>query len=911
MRVQLRYSESVLHPTRAALIRGDSPEGWLREMNRWGLAPEALACYVVPESIHSLRPAGLFVVFQAGAALEGIDFPEPYGGLEERLFLPVHADVFPVLNPDELKKGLVWERQLFHPTIGLVGFSPDDAVDPAHWLAVPPPLKTNWTLAHPGWAARPRLQQIRMPQPTVHEVLESFKEGFQSQPLDKIPGKAEVTPLSLRNGLLGLLMAIPQALGWMLQTLIERFGNEKPDTTRTQSSAESSPPAPDWLRRLRHWLTPKMRPEDVANKQKSEIERLLNLFGENMEEALKYAIPLDSPYLNRGSAEPGSQLMARLTPFDFRRLGGGGPVDHWDVGEYYADLRKNYYLAATKAIEANDFKRAAYIYAHLLGDLPNAARSLEQGKYYREAAILYKDHLKNRSQAASCFETGGLLLEAIDEYLALEKYEKVGDLYQTMNQSAQAAAYYEKSAGVSWANQDFLEAARIFHDKLEQTEKARQILLTGWKESKQSEQCLKQYFDGIKTDPALLNQGVRDVFSLHTPKPRRASFLNVLVQLNESQAEPRLLETARNLAYEIISEEAGEGNLNHLHVLKKFLPEDRLIAADCSRYTTQQASPAKNQVARADMHLDREVRWVTALCYRNQYLALGIKEATVQLVRGNWYGHFESYAWNHAVKENECLKLIADPLYSQQVVLYASSGQMTEEKTLPKNKYFDQALQIVSPAWLVDGFTAFTFNASGGICSLMARAHQMSIHHYSAGLALKKSVDCRFENEIPFLIFHSSVLADMTYGQGHYYTHRGSFLIQIAEEGEARWFNVQAAIHRLVAATVAGQFVLALATEQGARLVRPTPDQRVTEEAFFARELVPIVSIRFVAADKLVVAGKHQVKVYRMEGGTTPQLLHTFETHSPIVDILSPPHRNRVAWLEESGRIASCDLDSV
>jgi hypothetical protein len=150
----------------------------------------------------------------------------------------------------------------------------------------------------------------------------------------------------------------------------------------------------------------------------------------------------------------------------------------------------------------------------------------------------------------------------------------------------------------------------------------------------------------------------------------------------------------------------------------------------------------------------------------------------------------------------------------------------------------------------------------------------------------------------------------MTYRNGYYYTYRGSFLIQIAEGGEARRFHVQAAISRLVASTVAGQFVLALATEQGGKLIRPTSDQPATEEDFFARERVPIVAIRFVAADQLVVAGKYGANVYRMEGAT-PQLLRTFETQSPIVDILSPPHRNRVAWLEESGRIAICDLDQA
>ena len=165
---------------------------------------------------------------------------------------------------------------------------------------------------------------------------------------------------------------------------------------------------PGLFQRLESWLGGRI--DNLEQKRQNEIERLLKLFGENLEEALKYAIPLGGPYQDRGAAPPSARLGARATDFNLRGLGGGGRADVWNLDAYRDNLGLQYRQAATREIEAGRFKKAAYIYAHLLADFHSAALTLEQGGFYREAAALYQDHLNNRLAAAKCLENGGLLI---------------------------------------------------------------------------------------------------------------------------------------------------------------------------------------------------------------------------------------------------------------------------------------------------------------------------------------------------------------------------------------------------------------------------------------------------------------------------------------------------------------------
>jgi tetratricopeptide (TPR) repeat protein len=628
------------------------------------------------------------------------------------------------------------------------------------------------------------------------------------------------------------------------------------------------------------------------------------MFDENTDEALKYAIPLDSPYLNRGTADPSSRLGSHTTDFDLGKLGGGRQTDSWNVhSSYYHDLRNKYQRAAQKEMEAKDFKKAAYIYAHLLGDFQSAANVLEQGKHYREAAVLYKDHLNNMPAAAGCLERGGLLLEAIDLYDQLHKYEKVGDLYGKMEQPENAEKYYEQSIDHLLANKDYLDASRIMQEKIKNPDRALETLFKGWTDSRQSESCLMLYVSmQYEKDAAKAVSGLQDIYEHHTPPYKKNQFLNVLTYINEKENNADLLDTSRTIAYEIISEELSKGKLSNLPTLQKFLPEDPLITSDCSRFNARSNTrPAEPSSAAEVLQLDKGVKWITAVVHRSQFLVLGIKNARLQLARGNWYGHLEYCTWNDHIKVSDYFMLITDPLRSNRVLLHTSGGIALEEKKLPKNKYFDEELLVFSPTWLSKGYSGISFNSQGGITALAATNHKLSLHHYTMEVFLQHTLDGQFEGKAPMLLA-SHYLSEMIYRNGFYYTFQENLFMKISEEGIIRHTDVGAIISTFAASTHYAKFRIALATDQGCLLMRQVGGELKPAHDFFAQNLEP-VDIRFISASNLVVAGKHKAVVYEIQEDSV-KARQTFESGSPIVAILPTADRHQIALLEDNGKIA-------
>jgi hypothetical protein len=324
MLLRLHYNERPRHAASAAFLRGNAPDGWLREISRWGVEAQQLECYVVPESIHAVRPAGLLVIFRGTSPAVPAGLLHPYGCLAGRLYLPVHATLCPEVDPTELKDLLLWERQLFHPTVGLVGFSAADRLDLADLLDCPPPLGTDWGLAHPGLPAKPPLGEIEVQQPTLEEVMASFKELVDPKDIqDILEGEEEKSSLvrdlftNLNGGLLNGALSVLQKIKGVWPS-----GNDNNDRNGTD---QAGPPGPGPFDRLENWLRENL--EEIQRKRNNEIQRLLNLFDQDTDEALKYAIPLDSPYQNRGTSAPTSQLPQHPTDFDLGKLGGGGVTD--------------------------------------------------------------------------------------------------------------------------------------------------------------------------------------------------------------------------------------------------------------------------------------------------------------------------------------------------------------------------------------------------------------------------------------------------------------------------------------------------------------------------------------------------------------------------------------------------------
>jgi hypothetical protein len=395
--------------------------------------------------------------------------------------------------------------------------------------------------------------------------------------------------------------------------------------------------------------------------------------------------------------------------------------------------------------------------------------------------------------------------------------------------------------------------------------------------------------------------GLQDIYEHHTPPYKKNQFLNVLTYINEKENNADLLDTSRTIAYEIISEELSKGKLSNLPTLQKFLPEDPLITSDCSRFNARSNTrPAEPSSAAEVLQLDKGVKWITAVVHRSQFLVLGIKNARLQLARGNWYGHLEYCTWNDHIKVSDYFMLITDPLRSNRVLLHTSGGIALEEKKLPKNKYFDEELLVFSPTWLSKGYSGISFNSQGGITALAATNHKLSLHHYTMEVFLQHTLDGPFEGKAPMLL-PSHYLSEMIYRNGFYYTFQENLFMKISEEGIIRHTDVGAIISTFAASTHYAKFRIALATDQGCLLMRQVGGELKPAHDFFAQNLEP-VDIRFVSASHLVVAGKHKAVVYEIKEDSV-KARQTFESGSSIVAILPTADRHQIALLEEKGKI--------
>jgi hypothetical protein len=960
MQLSLRYSPEAQRPACAAFLRGTDPAAWLRELGRWGLAAGQVSCFLVPESIHSLQPAGLFVVVTDG--LLPADVLEPYGQVAERLYVPVHATLWPATTPTELQAALLWPRQLLHPSIGLVGFDTADELDLLTLLDCGPPRAIDWSRAQPGLPPKPRLQQLRVLPVAAEKVVEALQQDIGSAPLSALPGNVAVEPsaaqqlldplryhfLRISLGwvrswrkssaqradkavdilrtigfgivvlmLVGLVISLVASLGTshslgglgvvlavLLRVLIHLFGEKKP--TAQRPSRPAAPSDTGALARLEKQL--RGRIDALEQKRQNEIERLLRLFRDNPAEALKYAIPLDSPYQNRGTAPPSAQLGVRDPSFSLSRLGGGSSTDVWDLGPYQYDLRRQYLAAAQAELTAGHYQQAAYIHAHLLGDYRAAANVLEQGGLFREAAALHQDHLNNAVSAAQCLERGGLLLEAAELFATLGQHEKTGDLYNQLTQPALAKRHYEVAVDQRLANEDRPAAARLLTSKLGDANRAQQVLLEGWASTKQPEVCLTQYFEVIATElePDWSTQ-VHTVFHQHTARERQVALLRVLASVTEKHPDPTLLVTSRDIAYEVVSAEASAGNSAHLPLLRHFLPADRLLNSDLSRYATSRLRPLIPSAV-GESQLDASIEWKNAVSHRTQWVAVGVRDERLHLARGNWYGTVEYYSWTVPFAPGTFVELVADEHQSTRILVRSTATLALEALQLPKNKYFSESLTVEGPSWLPPWPTRIALLPNGKVASAYLQADEVRIHQYTAAGQLGPSVThCLSTPQQPFAGTEREWPCELLYQDGQYYTYCKNWLVQLGEDGQHTTCILEHEALQLVRSPYAAKLTMAVASEEGLLLWQPMqqgsspPRQQL---AAMAKVMGPLC---FVGPAHIVSLDARQAELYQLTASGA-HVVRTIITTDRIVAVLPTSNRQQFALLETTGRLSLYEL---
>jgi hypothetical protein len=893
MKLQVKYNDSIHHPVAAAFLRGNNPIEWLKEIDGWNLPVKDLHCYVVPDG-QTPAVAGLFVIFDKVDRIKQLPFLDSYSCLANKLYIPVNTELYPQISQEELTSLLIWDKQVLFPSIGFIGFEKKDRLDLASIFNYNQPVDADWSFAHPGNPDRPTLQLITITPATNEEFIKSVKEEIGQKSLENIPNNPGDNP-SIPEKILDYIKWIFLALLGLLLLPLRLLPRVEGNNPRAGTGL---------FGRLQNWIEKNL--DQLQKKRNSEIKRLLKLFDQNKDEALQYAIPLDSPYLNRGKQSFSSKLTRRNLKLNLGRLGGGQMVDSWDVSDYYIELRQKYMNAAQREIAEKNFKKAAYIYVHLLGDFRSAANVLEQAGMYREAAVLYKDHLKNELAAAECLEKGKLYLEAIALYKPLGQHEKTGDLYSLLGQKTKGRESYETYIKEQLMHNNYLDASRVMNVKMDEPALAKKTLLDGWKSFSQPENCLVTYFDIVlEKENDIIEKSVKDIYTKHTPELKRISFLNVLENVTRKKNDPEFSRVSQDIAYEVVNNEVEKGNVSSLTLIKKFLPGDRLVTSDTSRYTNL-FRPGRNITPNQQaLHLDQTIRWIKAVWHRNQFLVLGIKNNNLQMARCNWYGNLEYYSWSINSKVLSRFTFISAPYYSNTIILHSTDDLPVTRKNLSKNKYFNEALIVYCPVWMHKGSATAVINEEKNICRLEDAGGSLCLQYYDIDGKLLKSILCVTSDNKP-VPNEDQLAPNMINFDGYYYICRPKEFLLISKDGITKVYEYDTMIRFFAASHSFKELYLVVSAYKGCQLYKPANGDLNPIGGFFAPELIPS-HISFISSSVFIIAEKKKAHAFEIIENTVKEIAQ-FEVNNTIIGVLPTSDRFKFGLLEESGRITQCEI---
>jgi len=664
--------------------------------------------FVVPRSIEDRTCVGVLVVPpQTDSILH------PPGGIPcrliaGRLFVPAEAILYPPLTDAEVRALCLLPVSFFHPAFGLSGFEEESTLRVCDLIRPPAESADSWNSARAGVPPQPRLNAVMLRQPpSIEDLFGGAPDEIGSEQtvdLPPAPGEPEEDPITrarrrfrqiFLKGVAGALRRVPH------------LGSQRTWVNGVE----------DWAHR--GLLGVNQQLERLRNK---ELHRLLHLLDTDPESGLRHAIPM-SGFAHRGRGQPGGRLVPRSLSFDPNRL-GGGPADFWNVpNDLQEVLRRRYREMADREMQLGRHRRAAYIYAELLGDLVSAANALKKGRLFREAALLYEDHLRNPLEAAHCLAEGGLLAEAIERYEKLGRWLDVADLYERAGDLTEAENAIRRVVSDRLAQQDVLGAAKLVEERLRAFDEALNLLLGTWPSSHQAASCVPAVFQLLarlgrheaalerlacfSREPvpdslvlplmAALSGAARD-YPHERVRRRAADFSRVLI--------------ARQLNRPVLSaQDAGR----MLDQLVRLAPRDRLLARDANRHLAERRNaelrvrrvtpppvPGKKPSIHRRFELPRQIQWLQLRREWHWFYALGVTARRVTLLRGVWEGDLQSLSWDcpaEAVKQ----AFVFEPTAEQgnAVALARSNGLPLAQKRFPAaDQFFSRECVAGTPSWL-------------------------------------------------------------------------------------------------------------------------------------------------------------------------------------------------------------------
>ncbi len=415
-------------------------------------------------------------------------------GKEGRLFLPFNAALNPALAEPELAMLLpspeAMQALVWLPSIGLVGLESNDAIRLTD-IFLPPPESKSLTWQRPPNVYLPpkTIREFSFLHPPTAEELLSGNSSDISDPTSSLTDLEDTQ----HKGILGRLLTMLRGRLVKWQDNAARKQLDRKQLHESGDSRRSGKPAGASSRaHVSTSMTGKLADQiraaamsvfsgSIKREREAQIEKLLRVMQRDPDRALKFAIPMGNLSAMRGIAESGTRLMARSINFTLSGLFGNGQVGSvWNIeADQQARLYEAYRKQAEREMSIGRYDRAAYIFAHLLGDLSAAAGVLEKGKRFSEAAVLYKQ-LQRLADSARCLELAGRLAEAAEQYEQCQHYVKAAELWNAIDKPSKATAAIETAISQAEKRGDKVQAARLIKEHLGDSQRAEDLLWSCW-----------------------------------------------------------------------------------------------------------------------------------------------------------------------------------------------------------------------------------------------------------------------------------------------------------------------------------------------------------------------------------------------------------------------------------------------
>ena len=570
----------------AWFVPGSDPARWLDEIVQWRCATNTLSFLVVPTR-DSQQPLGVVVCGVDGGRSSRA---QPYRQVGQRLLIPCDAELLPRTSEPELSELLAKdsiERFVWHPVAGLVGFEPQQILSIDQLLSVGPATDSSWRTGNAGVRLSDRMLSVSPANTlTLQQVItEGGDDIGTEESLDDVPRSPdESNTAGLRDAFRGL---------------------QRPVARAAQQFVDSRPGGADhrtWIDALGDWANRVLREGAASTSRRAnELRRLMHMLDNDPDKGLRYAVPFGGENRHRGMAAPSDRLVDG-GPLDYGRIGSGA-ADYWDVPwEIQHELLKRYRELAERESRMGRHRRAAHIYANLLGDFSAAAAALRAGGHFREAALLYKEKLGQSRTAAECLKAAGLWHEAIEIYEELGDWTQVAELYEQLDDDKHAKRAWHKAVEMCENRADYLHAAKLLEQKLDDVPSAIADLKEGWRGSREPKKCLKELFDlyARKEDTVGASSQIDELADARFESAMRdASAAETLVSV--SQAFPALnvrqsavLATRRIAARNFVRNTSSR----FLNILKSLEPNDQLLGRDCERYKRTERHNKPREISR-------------------------------------------------------------------------------------------------------------------------------------------------------------------------------------------------------------------------------------------------------------------------------------------------------------------------